>query len=84
MCSKFHQNRTINEEIDFWGIKGPGQGRRGGALFFKIERKNLPQNVGPNTDQKCPHSSSIRKRLKIGLPCDGSPFFAKVGSAIAR
>ena len=22
LCFKFHQNRTINEEFDFWGVKG--------------------------------------------------------------
>ena len=22
LCFNFHQNRTINEEFDFWGVKG--------------------------------------------------------------
>ena len=26
MCFKFYQNRTINEEFDFWGVNG---GKRG-------------------------------------------------------
>ena len=26
MCYTFYQNRTINEEFDFWGVKGVGEG----------------------------------------------------------
>ena len=41
---KFHKNRTINEEFDFWGLKVLP--RETGRPDSKI-RKNLIQNVGP-------------------------------------
>ena len=54
---KFQQNRTINEEIDIWGVKG--------ALISKI-RWSLIENSGLNTHTKFQHFSSIRKGLKFG------------------
>ena len=34
LCIKFHQNRTINEEFDFWGVEGVVLGRFGGCNHF--------------------------------------------------
>ena len=59
---KFHQNHTINEEFDFWGVKGAGGLK--GALNSKIER-SLIQNGDPNPHRKFQHSSSIKKYVKI-------------------
>ena len=80
-CFKFNQNRTINKEFDFWGgqiLSGGPEGGRGTRL--KKILRSLVQISGPNPHRKFPHSSSIRKCLKIGgtdstfgrlIPCQG-------------
>ena len=50
MRFKFHQNRKINEEIDFWGVKG-------GDTISKLVKKKPIQNGDPNTHRKLQHSS---------------------------
>ena len=42
---KFHQNRTINEEFDFSGVKGAERGE--GSLDFKNSKKALYRTVVP-------------------------------------
>ena len=62
LCFKFHRNRPINEEFDFWGgliISGGLEGGRE-TRFQKI----LIQNGGLNPHQKFQHSNSIRKCSK--------------------
>ena len=62
LCFKFHQNRKINEEFNFWGdqfFRGALRGAEGPD--FKI---SLIQNGGLNPHRKFQHSSSIRKRFK--------------------
>ena len=41
LCFKFHQNRTINEEFNFWGdqILSGGPGGRG-TRFEKFEKSH--------------------------------------------
>ena len=58
LCFKFHQNCTINEEFDFWGVKVLPRG--GGFKFKKVSYKAVVPH------QKFQHSSSIRKCLQIG------------------
>ena len=62
---KFHQDRPINEEFDFWGGPNYFGGPRGGQRYLILKiRKSLIQNGGPNSHRKFLHSSSIRKLLK--------------------
>ena len=60
----FQQNRTINEEFDFSGVKVVGGVRVAPILKF---RKSLIQNDITNPHRKFQHSISIRKCLKIGV-----------------
>ena len=42
LCFKFQQNRTINEEFKFWGVRGEGEReRREGYLKFKNSEKKF-------------------------------------------
>ena len=71
MFFKFHKNRTMNEEFDFFlggekqnSFMGP-QGKQKRDLISKIW-KSFIQNDGPNPHWKFQYFSSIRKSLKIG------------------
>ena len=54
LCFRFPRNLTINEEIDFRGVKGQVGGKC--AQISKI-RKSLIQNGCPISHQKCHHPS---------------------------
>ena len=43
-CFKFHQNRTINEEFDFWGLRG---------LFWGVQKLAQLENMLPNIIEGC-------------------------------
>ena len=50
---KFHQNRTINEEFKFWGIKQRGtEGGGGRGSPIQKIRKSPIQNGGPIAHRK--------------------------------
>ena len=40
LCVKFHQKPTINEEFDYWGVKG--------AVLSKVQKLAQLDNVFPN------------------------------------
>ena len=65
MCFKFDQNRTINEEFDFWGVNG-GRGVGRGAPISKIRKISI-QNSGSIAHRNLQYSSSIRKCIKIKI-----------------
>ena len=56
LCFKFHQNRPINEEFDFFEERRGGRDPRGVGIERVREFINFYLN----------YSSSIRKCLKIG------------------
>ena len=44
LCFKFHQNRTMNEEYDFLGVKALPEGGRG-TRFQKFEEKKFSNHT---------------------------------------
>ena len=47
LCSKFDQNRTINEEFVFWGIKGVVLG------VWWLQKLAQLENMFPNIKEGC-------------------------------
>ena len=40
-CFKFHQNRAINKEFDFWRLEGGGWGLKGGGVKGYLNLKKI-------------------------------------------
>ena len=60
---KFHHNRKINEEFDFWVVEGGGEE---GVLRFQKFGKAAYRLMVPLPHGKFQHSRSTIKCLKIG------------------